>query len=114
KLGDSASQFFHRFAEYASGCATGLTYFGLSPKGDILPCAPATHVHLGNIIKDGLKNIWLNHPAFKILRNRHQTDGNCGECKDSPICGGCRVTAYGNTGSWLASDSSCPYPLLSK
>ena len=108
-LGSSAQKLFRKFAEYAGGCATGLTYCGLSPEGDILPCAPATHVHLGNILKDGLENIWINNPVLRKIRNRSQVKGKCGSCRHHLICGGCRVTAYGETGDWLASDPSCPY-----
>ncbi|MFX1514633.1 MAG: SPASM domain-containing protein, partial [Promethearchaeota archaeon] len=71
--------------------------------------APATHLHLGNIFSDGLENIWVNHPVFKTLRERHKIKGKCGICNYKSICGGCRVTAYGKTGDWLSSDSSCPY-----
>lgn len=105
----TAKKLFRQFAEYAGGCATGLTYCGLSPEGDILPCAPATDVHLGNILRYGLEEIWVNHPILRTLRNRSHIKGKCGRCAHNLICGGCRVTAYGETGDWLASDPSCPY-----
>ncbi|MFX1248341.1 MAG: radical SAM protein, partial [Promethearchaeota archaeon] len=108
-LGNSAKTLFRQFAEYAGGCATGLTYCGLSPEGDILPCAPATDVHLGNILKDGLERIWINNPVLRQIRGRSLVKGKCNSCKSTLICGGCRVTAYGTTGDWLASDPSCPY-----
>lgn len=108
-IGNSAKRLFRQFAEYAGGCATGLTYCGLSPEGNILPCAPATNVHLGNILKNGLEVIWINNPVLRYIRNRSQVKGKCGECTDNLICGGCRVTAYGESGDWLAADPSCPY-----
>ncbi|MFX1507428.1 MAG: radical SAM protein [Promethearchaeota archaeon] len=108
-LGVSAKKLFRQFAEYAGGCATGLTYCGLSPEGNILPCAPATHVHLGNILKNGLEDIWINNPVLCTVRNRSKVKGKCGECTHNLICGGCRVTAFGESGDWLASDPSCPY-----
>lgn len=108
-LGSSAKKIFRQFAEYAGGCATGLTYCGLSPEGDILLCAPATHVHLGNILKNGLEDIWINNPVLCTVRNRSQIKGKCSKCTHNLICGGCRVTAYGETNDWLASDPSCPY-----
>ena len=104
-----ARKLFKRFAEYAGGCATGLTYCGLSPEGEILPCAPASDMHLGNILSDGLERVWLDHPVLQMVRNRSKVEGKCGKCEDRLICGGCRVTAYGETGNWLASDPSCPY-----
>ncbi|MFX0050135.1 MAG: radical SAM protein [Candidatus Hermodarchaeota archaeon] len=108
-LGETAVTLFRKFAEYAGGCATGLTYCGLSPEGDILPCAPATDIRLGNILTDNFEGIWINNPILKALRERSRVKGNCGNCKDNFICGGCRVTAFGETGDWLASDPSCPY-----
>ena len=108
-LGDSAVKLFQKFAEYLGGCATGLTYCGLSPEGNVLPCAPATGFNLGNILKEGLEKIWANNPILQEVRQRSQIEGTCNECQDKLICGGCRVTAYGETGNWLASDPSCPY-----
>ncbi|UCE13163.1 MAG: radical SAM protein [Candidatus Heimdallarchaeota archaeon] len=108
-LGNSAANLFKRFSEYAGGCATGLTYCGLSPEGDVLPCAPATNIHLGNILTDGLKNIWINNPILRSVRERSHVKGKCGKCTSKLICGGCRVTAYGESGDWLSSDPSCPY-----
>ena len=108
-IGNSAKKLFRQFAEYAGGCATGLTYCGLSPEGNILPCAPATNVHLGNILENGLEDIWINNPVLRTVRNRSLIKGKCGECNHNLICGGCRVTAYGETGDWLAADPSCPY-----
>ncbi|UCG02150.1 MAG: radical SAM protein [Candidatus Heimdallarchaeota archaeon] len=108
-MGKSAKKLFRQFAEYAGGCATGITYCGLSPEGNILPCAPVTHIHLGNILENGLENIWINNPVLRTVRNRSQVRGKCGKCTHNFICGGCRVTAYGESGDWLASDPSCPY-----
>ena len=34
-------------------------------------------------------------------------DGKCGKCELKRICGGCRATAYGMTGSYKASDTTC-------
>ncbi len=108
-LGDSAVSLFQKFAEYLGGCATGLTYCGISPEGNVLPCAPATGFNLGNIFEDGLENIWINNPVLNQVRQRSRIEGNCFDCQEKFICGGCRVTAYGETGNWLASDPSCPY-----
>lgn len=108
-LGKTAISLFRKFAEYAGGCATGLTYCGLSPEGDILPCAPATDIRLGNMLTDKFEDVWINNPILRTLRERNKIKGSCGNCKDKFICGGCRITAFGETGDWLASDPSCPY-----
>jgi len=108
-LGSSAKDLFRKFAEYAGGCATGLTYCGLSPEGNMLPCAPATDINLGNILTDGLESVWVNNPILQKVRDRSHVIGKCGVCYHKLICGGCRVTAFGETGNWLSSDPSCPY-----
>jgi radical SAM protein with 4Fe4S-binding SPASM domain len=99
--------------EFFSGCATGLYYCGLSPEGEVLPCAPATNVNMGNLLKDDLEDIWLNHPIFKDLRKRNQIKGKCGYCSAKTYCGGCRLTSFGTTGDWLATDPSCPFSAAS-
>ena len=95
--------------EYFSGCAAGLFYCGLSPEGEVLPCAPATSMKLGNLLEDNLEDIWLYHPIFKQLRKRNAIRGKCSSCSAKALCGGCRLTSFGTTGDWLASDLSCPF-----
>lgn len=95
--------------EFFSGCATGLTYCGLDPSGQVLPCAPASDIRLGNILDKGLESIWVNHPILQKVRERHRLQGNCSHCDSKPYCGGCRLTAFGMTGNWLSEDPSCPF-----
>jgi len=95
--------------EYFSGCATGLNYCGLDPTGEVLPCAPASNIRLGNLLKIPLEEIWINHPVFKKVRERKMIGGNCSKCKANDYCGGCRLTSFGETGDWLSSDPSCPF-----
>lgn len=95
--------------ELFSGCATGLTYCGLDPSGQILPCAPASDIRLGSILQEGLESIWLNHPILQKVRERHDLKGSCRYCDSRPYCGGCRLTAFGMTGDWLSADPSCPF-----
>ncbi|MFX0113643.1 MAG: radical SAM protein [Candidatus Hodarchaeota archaeon] len=94
----------------AGGCATGITYCGLSPEGDLLPCAPLSDCRLGSLRDHSFLDIWQNHPVFRYLRERNHLKGKCGLCDHRQICGGCRATAYGHTGDFLESDPSCPYP----
>lgn len=98
-----------RLSKFFSGCATGLYYCGLSPDGYVLPCAPATNVKMGDILKNGLEKIWVDHPVFKDLRRRNKIKGKCSHCSAKAYCGGCRLTSFGTTGDWLATDPSCPF-----
>ncbi|UCH01767.1 MAG: radical SAM protein [Candidatus Bathyarchaeota archaeon] len=95
--------------ELFSGCATGLYYCGLSPEGEVLPCAPATNIKMGNLLKNNLEDIWSNHPIFNNLRKRNKIKGQCGHCGSKSFCGGCRLTSFGTTGDWMATDPSCPF-----
>lgn len=105
----NTAELLHRLNRFFSGCATGLFYCGLDCEGYIIPCAPAGHIKLGNILKEGLHNIWTRHPILKQIRNRKNLNGKCARCNMKRLCGGCRLTAYGLTGDWLGSDLSCPY-----
>lgn len=105
----NTAELLHRLNRIFSGCATGLFYCGLDSDGFIIPCAPAGHIKLGNILKEGLHNIWTKNPVLNRIRNRKKVSGKCASCNMNGICGGCRLTAYGLTGDWLGSDLSCPY-----
>lgn len=106
---DNTTEILHRLNKFFSGCATGLFYCGLDCDGNIIPCAPAGHIKLGNILKEGLHDIWTKNPILNRIRNRKKVTGKCSKCNMKSICGGCRLTAYGLTGDWLGSDISCPY-----
>lgn len=95
--------------EYFSGCATGLNYCGLDSTGEVLPCAPASNIKLGNLLETPLEDIWMNHPVFKNVRQRKMITGNCSACNSMDYCGGCRLTSFGETGNWLSQDLSCPF-----
>ena len=105
----NTADFLHRLSRFFSGCATGLFYCGLDYDGFIIPCAPAGDIRLGNILKEGLFNIWTKHPVLNRIRDRKKVSGKCSRCTMNGLCGGCRLTAYGLTGDWLGSDLSCPY-----
>ena len=55
--------------------------------------------------------IWSNSKIFNELRTL-EYKGNCGECKHSKICGGCRArAAYYNDGDYMSGDRLCVYML---
>lgn len=104
-----AANLVHRLSRFFSGCATGLFYCGLDCDGMVLPCAPANHIKLGDILTRGLHAIWTGHPILNKIRERHRINGKCSKCSGRSYCGGCRLTARGLTGDWLGTDLSCPY-----
>lgn len=108
RYGHQVAKIIHRFGRNFGGCTAGITYAGLDPYGNLLPCTVAP-IHLGNLLKDSLEEIWCTHPVLDELRQRHLVTGNCGECNYNGICGGCRFTAYEKDGNWLGPDISCPY-----
>lgn len=60
---------------------------------------------LGNILNDGLEELFLRHPVMKDLR-----DGNiegCVGCRFYDRCGGDRNAAYAAYGSFLRKDPGC-------
>ncbi len=95
--------------DYFSGCAAGLNYCGLDPTGMVLPCAPASKMKLGSLLENPLREIWINHPVFKKLRQREGIKGKCSNCQSRGYCGGCRLTAFNETDDWLSQDPSCPF-----
>ncbi|MBF0315916.1 MAG: radical SAM protein [Oligoflexia bacterium] len=64
-----------------------------------------TNVILGNIIKDGLENIFFKNPILMALRNGEIE--KCNKCKFLKICGGDRNAAYAETGSFFSHDPGC-------
>ena len=64
-----------------------------------------TDFKLGNILEDGLEELFLNHHIMKNLRN-----GNievCGNCRFYKKCGGDRNASFVAYGSFLKKDPGC-------
>jgi len=102
------SKIVKRLATGFGGCSVGLTYAGLTASGDLLPCVPAP-IKLGNLLQQGLKEIWIHNDLLNYVRNREALRGSCKTCAYSNLCGGCRYTAYVTHGDWLGPDASCPF-----
>ncbi len=107
-FGTDFATLVREFSQWFGGCSAGLTYCGISPEGDVLPCAPSS-VKLGNLMEKSLEDIWNKNHVLDQLRDRKRIKGTCGRCEFNSICGGCRVTAYGVTGDWMEADPSCPF-----
>lgn len=89
------------------GCLTscGGVFSKLDVRADgvIVPCIQLSHIELGRINKDDLKEVWQDHPELWKLRERRDTPLSdfefCKDCEYIPYCaGGCPALAYTITG----------------
>ena len=93
---------------FSRGCLAGISYCIISPKGEVQPCAYLKEI-AGNVKETSFSEIWSNSKIFNELRTL-EYKGNCGECKHSKICGGCRArAAYYNDGDYMSGDRLCGY-----
>jgi len=60
---------------------------------------------LGNILEEGLENLFLKHPIMRALRER-KIEG-CGDCEHYRNCGGDRNASFAATASFLKQDPGC-------
>ena len=93
------------------GCHAGIAYFSLRPNGDVFPCT-FLPISVGNIREKSIKDMWLNSPLLKQLRQRSQLKGKCGNCEYQKTCGGCRGRAYACSGDYLETDPLCLKDML--
>lgn len=93
-------------ADFIGGCGAGRNYCSIEYNGDMQPCV-FIPIKIGNVLKDGFKNLWENSDVLKKLRDRELLKNGCGECKYKYVCGGCRARAYAYYNDILASDPGC-------
>lgn len=70
-----------------------------------LKVSSRTNFVVGNVLEQGLENLFMRHPIFVSLREG-KIDG-CGDCQFYKRCGGDRNAAYAEFGSFLARDPGC-------
>jgi heme b synthase len=88
------------------GCLAGDGYCFISYRGDVTPCGYFPVV-AGNVRQQPFKEIYLDSPLFRSLRDLGQYEGRCGVCEFVRVCGGCRARAYSVTGNYLAEEPYC-------
>jgi len=75
------------------GCLTGCGGFNsklaIRADGIIVPCGQMSHIELGRINKDDLKDVWQNHPELERLRSRKKIP-----LSDFEFCHGCEYINY--------------------
>ncbi len=96
----------HSGGRRSGGCLAGTSFVFVSRRGDVYPCGYLPLL-AGNIRENGFREIWVNSPVFKALRER-RIKGKCKDCSYLKICGGCRARAYANSGDFLGEDPLCP------
>ena len=89
------------------GCWVG-SYYAINPEGYVSPCPLfADSVVAGNVLDENLEDILFKSELFCKITDRKNLEGNCGKCKYTSTCGGCRVMAYYKTGNPFAEDPTC-------
>ncbi|MBA7505910.1 putative mycofactocin radical SAM maturase MftC [subsurface metagenome] len=92
-----------------SSCIFG-SYMFIETNGDVKPCTFAART-MGNVNEKNLDEIWndiQNSELIKKITDFSTREGECRRCKYLYQCGGCRSRVFNLTGSWFASDPSCP------
>jgi SynChlorMet cassette radical SAM/SPASM protein ScmE len=86
-----------------TGCGCTSSMIAVRPDGVITPCNMLSHIELGRINEDSLRDVWQNHAELKALRERHLIPlgafAFCRGCEYIPYCtGNCAGMAYTMTG----------------
>jgi SynChlorMet cassette radical SAM/SPASM protein ScmE len=88
---------------HLTGCSGVMTKMAVRADGIMVPCLQMSHVELGKINKDDLKEVWQEHPELKTLRDRRSIPladfTFCKGCPYIPYCSGnCPAIAYSSLG----------------
>ncbi len=87
-------------------CAAGKSYCTILSNGDVTPCA-FIPLHVGNINKESLYDIWHKSEILINLRKTNKLKGKCMSCNLNEICGGCRAFAYAKNNDIFGEDPRC-------
>ena len=84
---------------HLSGCNGPMEILAVRADGAMAPCSQMSHIELGRINEDDLREVWQEHPELKRLRERHKISLNefefCRECDYITYCtGNCPALAY--------------------
>ena len=88
---------------HLTGCGCTRSKIAVRADGMIVPCNMLSHIELGRINQDSLKEVWQTHPALLELRERNTIPlSNFDDCKDCDYIayctGNCPGLAYTLTG----------------
>lgn len=84
---------------YLTACGGPMEKIAVRADGVMVPCIQMSHIPLGRMNEDDLKEIWQNHPELKRLRDRCNVPLSqfefCRNCKYIHFCtGNCPALAY--------------------
>ncbi|MCM1567441.1 MAG: SynChlorMet cassette radical SAM/SPASM protein ScmE [Dehalobacter sp.] len=84
---------------YLIGCGCIFKDLAVRSDGVLIPCSYLSHIELGRINKDDLKEVWQNHPELKRMRARRSIPLSdfefCRDCKYMKYCtGNCPALSY--------------------
>lgn len=84
---------------YLTSCGGVMSKMAVRADSVMVPCIMLSHMELGRINKDNLKEVWQNHPQLKRLRERRNVSLSdfefCKGCNYIPYCtGNCPGLAY--------------------
>ncbi len=91
-----------------SRCVCGKQLCAITPDGWVKPCGYFS-IKLGNLREKKFAEIWNDNEFLEKMRSIDQLSDTCMNCKYLVYCGGgCRASAYENTGDLCATDPLCP------
>jgi SynChlorMet cassette radical SAM/SPASM protein ScmE len=84
---------------YLRSCGGVFSKIAVRADGVMVPCLQMSHIELGRINRDPLRDVWQNHPELTRLRKRRDIHLNdfdfCQGCDYIPYCrGNCPALAY--------------------
>jgi SynChlorMet cassette radical SAM/SPASM protein ScmE len=74
---------------YLTACGGPIKKIDVRADGIIVPCVQLSHIELGRINKDNLRDIWQNNPELQRLRERRKIP-----LSDFEFCKGCDYINY--------------------
>ena len=74
---------------YLTACSGPMETIAVRADGMMVPCIQMSHIELGRINRDDLKDVWQNNPELKRLRARHKIP-----LSDFEFCRGCEYIHY--------------------
>ena len=85
------------------GCGGVLNKMAVRADGVMVPCSQLSHIELGRVNRDSLKDVWQNHAELMKLRGRRNIPLRefefCGDCYYIDYCtGNCPALSYTITG----------------
>jgi len=87
-------------------CSVGNNALTLMPDGTVYPCRRLP-ISIGNVLEDGLFNIWYGSDLLWQIRAPENLKGKCRDCAFLASCRGCRAMEYAVTGDYHAEDPQC-------